>query len=89
MADGPTKLATTIMVGDELFETNPITVMLEDMMRAAFIEMEMTRLHGPLLGPGPIELWRILEPQRRRQRLRNEALALMPGKRPGRFLRCG
>lgn len=80
------KIATTIMVGGEVFETNPISVRMENIWADMWHEMEMTRLHGPLLGPGRNELWRIEAPIRRRQRIRDHAFALMRGKRPGRFV---
>lgn len=44
-------------------------------------------LYGERLGPGQRELWPILKPQWQRARLRTEVLAMMPGKRPGKFVR--
>lgn len=42
---------------------------------------------GPRLGPDRRDYDRIMEPSRRRQRIRARAQELMPGKRPGRFVR--
>lgn len=83
------KLATTILVGNEAFETNPMRLWLEDTWSAALREMEMTRLHGPLLGPGRNELWRIEAPARRRRQIRANVQSVMPGKRAGLFIPSG
>lgn len=50
-------------------------------------QRRLDRRDGPRFGPGRFE-WRIvMQPVWRRERIRARAQELMPGKRPGRFVR--
>ena len=58
-----------------------------ELMERELHEWTLDQRDGPRFGPGRNEYDRIMAPIRKRQALRAHAFALMPGKRPGQFVR--
>ena len=81
--------AGTLSIGMEIMDDYSLSSKaLGEMMANAMQDIADTMTHGPKLGPGRNELWEIQRPERVRRNILSNLAYVMPGKRPGRFVRA-
>jgi hypothetical protein len=86
---GPHLKAGTLSISTELLDDYSLSSkVVENMMVDLMHDMFDTMKNGPKLGPGRNELWKIQRPGRVRRNILSNLADVMPGKRPGKFVRA-